>query len=161
MSETPIPDLIRAFSARNGLPIALVSAIVQVESAGSPWAVRYEPAFYDRYIANRTIHPIAPCSLQTERTLRACSFGPMQIMGQTARELGFEGAFLTELCAPEAGIEYGCKNLAAMASRYFDSYGWEGVAAAYNAGSPRKGPDGKWVNWTYVDKIKAAAGLQK
>jgi soluble lytic murein transglycosylase-like protein len=35
----------------------------------------------------------------------------MQVMGQLAREHGFTGKFLSELCDPATGIEYGCRVL--------------------------------------------------
>lgn len=154
-------DALRRHAARHGLPVALVAAIVQVESAAEPWAVRFEPAFYDRYIAPLDFRPVAPCSRRTEGVLRACSFGPMQVMGQVARELGFLGAYLTELCDPDLGIDYGCRHLANKAALYWEDCGWEGVAAAYNAGKPLRlaDPD-RWANQPYIDKIKAAGGFR-
>lgn len=35
----------------------------------------------------------------------ANQWGVMQVMGGVAREVGFKGSFLTELCDPEVGIE--------------------------------------------------------
>lgn len=156
---TPLyAKIIEAVGARYVLAPQLVAAVVAVESDGNPWAIRYEPGFYDRYVQAAPIKAKAPCSNDTERRLRAMSFGLMQIMGQTARERGFVGTYLSQLCDPEAGIEYGCKHLSWLASRYLDAYGWEGVIAAYNAGSPRRdGP--RWGNQGYVDKIRAAGGF--
>jgi hypothetical protein len=37
----------------------------------------------------------------------------MQVMGQVAREHGFDGRFLTALCDPETGLDIGCTVLAA------------------------------------------------
>lgn len=146
---------------QHGLPIPLVNAIVEVESDGNLWAVRYEPAFFDRYISGHVkVKTFGCCSLATENRLRACSFGPMQIMGQVARERGFEGEFLTQLCDPEIGLEYGCRHLALLADRIKATYGYEGVIAAYNAGSPRKQANDRWINEGYVRKVIAAGGLQ-
>jgi soluble lytic murein transglycosylase-like protein len=36
----------------------------------------------------------------------------MQVIGQVAREFGFTGKYLSELCDPAVGIEYGCRKLA-------------------------------------------------
>lgn len=106
--------LARATAQRYELDPALVCAICEQESAWNPWALRYEPGFQAKYIS-----PIAArkelktfgASLQTEIIQRSCSFGLMQVMGQVARELGFAGAFLTELCQPSHGLEHGCKKL--------------------------------------------------
>jgi soluble lytic murein transglycosylase-like protein len=41
----------------------------------------------------------------------------MQVMGQVAREFGFEDASLAELCDAATGIEFGCRILAARMAR--------------------------------------------
>jgi hypothetical protein len=35
----------------------------------------------------------------------------MQVMGQVARESGFDGSFLSSLCDPDNGLAVGCKVL--------------------------------------------------
>lgn len=115
MTRDGMISLAKQTAATHGLDPALVCAICHHESANwNTWASRYEPAFYERYVL-----PIADlktfggtCSKATERTLRATSFGLMQIMGQVARERGFTGEYLTELCDPINGIEQGCRELA-------------------------------------------------
>ena len=154
---TPNLDpLIQSAARTHSLPVALVRAIIAIESDGNPWAVRYEPAFYARYLHNKGIKGFAPCSDATEARLRAHSFGLMQIMGATARETGFKGVFLTELCDPASNLEWGCRYL----SRLLKSHGAiEASVAAYNAGSPRKASSGRWVNQAYVDKVRRAGGF--
>lgn len=76
-----------------------------------------------------------------------------------ALERGFDGTFLTALCDPEIGLEFGCRHLGWLAQRYQATFGWVGVAAAYNAGSPRKKARGGWINQDYVDKVCAAGGF--
>lgn len=148
-------SLIEKIAKRHDLPVSLVSAIVRVESGGNPWAIRYEPQFYERYIAPKAMKAKAPCSAQTEGRMQATSWGLMQIMGATARETGFNGVFLSELCDPEMGLDWGCRYLAKLFKR-FGGQGDEAVIAAYNAGSPRKQSDGLFVNQVYVDKIRSA-----
>ena len=73
-------------------------------------------------------------------------------MGATARELGCDAPFLSVLCSPVVGIEYGCRYLA----RQLERYGSEVEAvAAYNAGSARRSGD-EFVNQSYVDKVMQA-----
>lgn len=132
-----------------GLPATLVKAIVEQESGGNPWAVRFEPNFLHYYVET-TPTRFGPVSLETERMHRATSFGLCQVLGQVARELGFQGVFLTELCNPEVGIEYGCKKLAQLQKRYGVL---EDVISGYNAGSPRKDSDGKYSNQAYVASV--------
>ena len=80
----------------------------------------------------------------------------MQVIGATARELGFDG-WLSELVSPETNIRLGIEFLRRKMSQYFERDGIEGVAAAYNGGAPRRRPDGKFVNQSYVDKVMEAA----
>src|ERR1700733_6178962 len=89
----------------------VVCAIVEQESSWNPWALRYEPAFYEKYIAPQ----VARGNIVdlTESHARAFSWGLMQVMGQAAREHGFNGASLAALCDPASGIEIGCRVFAA------------------------------------------------
>ena len=89
----------------------VVCAIVEQESSWNPWALRYEPAFYERYIAPQLAR--GNIADPTESHARAFSWGLMQVMGQAAREHGFNGASLAALCEPAAGIEIGCRVFAA------------------------------------------------
>lgn len=151
MISQPILDLIAKAANKHNLPVELVTAIVKVESGGNPWAVRFEPAFYDKYVSSIP-KLYGAITRETERKLLATSFGLMQIMGQTARTQGYDGAFLTELCDPEIGLEWGCRYLENQRDRYEASYGINGVIASYNAGSVRL-VNGKFRNQDYVDKV--------
>ena len=89
----------------------LVCAIVEQESAWDRWALRYEPAFYTRYVAPRLAR--GAIANEGEARARAFSWGLMQVMGQVAREHGFAGASLAALCDPGACLAVGCRVLAA------------------------------------------------
>jgi soluble lytic murein transglycosylase-like protein len=106
------PDLLalaRAAAARHNLDPALICAIVEQESVWNPWAIRFEPAFFAKYIGplftNNKVNP----PTNTEAYSRAYSWGLMQVMGQSARERGYDGEFLSALCEPAAGLEAGCE----------------------------------------------------
>jgi soluble lytic murein transglycosylase-like protein len=75
---------------------------------------------------------------ETEKQMRACSFGLMQIMGQTAREYGFTGTFLTELCDPDSGVKLGCTKLKRELDRH-NGY-VTGALLAYNGGGDANYP---------------------
>lgn len=142
--------LIAKYSAQYGIPADLLRAVIQVESGGNPWAIRYEPRY--RWLYNDA-RPVRGVSADTEREAQKTSWGLMQVMGAVARERGFDKPFLSELCDPSKGMEYGCKHLAAYYRRHGD---WERAVVSYNAGSPRRREDGRWVNQAYLDKIRAA-----
>src|SRR5258706_4477077 len=95
-------------AAAQSLNPALVCAVVEQESAWNPWAMRYEPLFFAKYVASLyTNNKIAA----TEAYARGFSWGLMQVMGQVARESGFDALFLSALCDPEQGLAVGCKVL--------------------------------------------------
>jgi soluble lytic murein transglycosylase-like protein len=89
-----------------GLDPAIVCAVCEQESTWNPFAIRFEPAFEARYV--RPALPAAPTTLELTK---AISFGLMQVMGEVAIELGFAGRFLTELCDPDTGVDFGCRKL--------------------------------------------------
>lgn len=158
------------------LPVHLVAALVQVESGGDRWAMRTEPAY--RYLWDvRRGRPFrcssgvaaartppagfgAPDGISriTEWIGQQTSWGYMQVMGAVAREYGYTGHF-PGLCDPLEGLHYGCRHLVRLRDRFHAEHGWVGVAAAFNAGSPRRTNSGAWENQAYVDKLAAGGGF--
>lgn len=118
----------------------LVEAIVWQESNYNPYAVRFEKEYYENNSRNETIkclkkynpHLSILCSVHTERMSWATSWGLMQVLGETARRLGFIGAFMAGLCDPSEGIEWGIRYLQKQITRY-DSDVIKAISA-YNAG---------------------------
>ena len=108
-----MPDFIqlaKTTAASHGLQPELVCAVCEQESAWNPWAIRCEPAFKAHYIDG---DPILGQLSDTEAWSRSFSWGLMQVLGEVARELGFSRPhFVSELCDPVVGLEYGCKHLA-------------------------------------------------
>ena len=100
--------LARKAAAAQALDPALVCAVVEQESAWNPWAMRYEPAFFTKYVGPLYTNNKVSA---TEAYARGFSWGLMQVMGQVAREAGFEALFLSALCDPEQGLAVGCKVL--------------------------------------------------
>jgi soluble lytic murein transglycosylase-like protein len=96
---------VQQWAVKYGLDSALVCAVIEQESSWNPVAVRWEPAFYKRYIV--------PMNLvdETEAICRAISWGYMQVMGETAREHKFSAQFLSQICDPDTGIDIGCQVL--------------------------------------------------
>lgn len=168
-------DLIDSAAADHKVPPALVHAMVQVESSGNTWAWNPEPHY--RYLwdvkRNRPFRPLTAAEQANERPpsdfaclagdrdqewwAQQASWGLMQVMGAVARERGFNGEYLPRLCDPLIGLEYGCRHLAMLRKRYFDAWRWDGVIAAYNAGSVRHSR-GSFENQGYVNKVRAALG---
>jgi len=145
------------------LPVRRVAAIVQVESAGNRWAFRYEPSFEAWLRARirklwRTLgndpyrdHPSDP--EVTELVARAISWGPMQVLGQVAREEGFTGPYLTALCGEE-GVRIGCKRLARLRDRYLGDI--DRATEAYNAGRI-----GTAAGAQYLEMVRAAEATMR
>lgn len=97
-------DLAHDVAHAHNLDAQLLLAQIDVESAGDPNALRYERDFFTRYILGKTTlggkyGPFA-----------ACSCGLLQILVETAMEIGFtdrpEMLFL-----PRAGLTWGARYL--------------------------------------------------
>ena len=137
-----------------GLDLLLVEAIVTVESGGDQYAARYEPHY--RWFADPDKHARAlRITLETEKVFQQTSWGLMQVMGGTARWLGFRGQ-LPELTNVNVGLKWGCLYLSRLFNKYEGDA--ESAVAAYNAGSVRKDAAGKLVNQAYVRKVMDAYG---
>lgn len=135
------------------VPPELALGIIEIESGGDRYAAKINPTYpYTMMQAKRP----AGCSVDVERLFQKTAWGLMQVMGATARELGFDG-WLSELVVPETNVRLGIEFLGRKMSQYFERDGIEGVVAAYNGGAPRRRPDGKFVNQTYVDRVMEAA----
>lgn len=126
-------SMIVAAAVSYQLPEVIVRGMCAQESSNNDDAMRYEKDFDRRYNLKPTDYVPAGCSRETEEVGRATSWGPMQIMGETARCLGFKGWF-PELCEPEVGLEWGCRCLRRLADRYLAEGGWPMVCRAYNGG---------------------------
>jgi soluble lytic murein transglycosylase-like protein len=98
--------LAATYGAKHGISAVLVASVCEQESTWDPFAIRFEPAFEARYIK-----PALPLAPSTRQLTEAMSFGLMQIMGETAIEFGWKGKFLTELCDPDLGVDFGCAKL--------------------------------------------------
>ena len=133
--------LITEHPDRGNLPVELVMAICRQESSLNDWHFyRPEPAY--RWLVG---NPTEPKEIIGQKS----SWGPMQVMGATARELGFTGEF-SELFDYATGIKYGMLYLRKLNQRYDN---WPDVISAYNAGHVKR-VDGKYANQVkYVDPV--------
>ena len=109
MDKTEIIALAKTTARQYALDPALVCAVIEQESSWNPWAIRFEPDFMARYV-----NPLflAGKISGTEAYARSFSWGLMQVMGEVAREQGYIGTSLAELCDPQTAIDQGCQRLA-------------------------------------------------
>lgn len=141
---------IRQTSKAYGLNPDLVAAIIWQESSGDTYAVRFESKSSIVYMPSVFAKKLN-ISHETEVCLQHISFGLGQVMGFKARELGFDG-HLFQICQyPETGLDLLCKALSGFKKRFVYE---EDFIAAYNAGSPIRGKDGKYINHDYVESVK-------
>lgn len=118
--------LIWEAAGRHGLEPNLVKAIVAAESSFNPRAFRNEPRIKD------------------------ASWGLMQTLYATARDMGYQGP-AEGLFVPENSLEFGCRYLKRQVIRYGGSL--EPAIAAYNSGTAHKKADGSYINQQYVDRV--------
>lgn len=129
----------------------LLLAILEVESSNGKNLMREEPQYKWLHKPKEWAKKFG-LSEEIEIDQQKKSYGPLQIMGATARELGFEGDDLYELRGRE-GIRYGIRYFRKQKKRYSN---WMDAVAAYNAGSAKKKKDGTYENQQYVDKVVRA-----
>ncbi|MCB2188386.1 MAG: lytic transglycosylase domain-containing protein [Deltaproteobacteria bacterium] len=118
MGSDPQRQLIRAAALAHGLAPHVLAGLVRVESGGNPWAVRAEPG-YRWLVGDDPGEPLLVPPGSTRDTEWACqrlSWGLCQVMGATARELGYAG-WLPRLADPALGLEYGARYLARCLAR--------------------------------------------
>lgn len=146
--DKKVLELARDAAIRHQLDPNWVFAIIQTESAGLPAAMRYETSW--KYLTRPDFYAHRlKITLETETQLQKFSYGLMQVMGSVAREYGYADS-LALLVEPFRALEYGCRHLKNFRRRYPLGRDW---IAAYNAGSPRKSPDGTYENEAYVKKV--------
>jgi soluble lytic murein transglycosylase-like protein len=103
MNKPALVDMVRQSALALGVDPAVACAVVEQESRWDCFAIRYEPRFYDEYVAP---HIEEWHLTDTEARLRAFSFGLFQDMGQVARENGFTEP-LVYMLHPSYGIPVG------------------------------------------------------
>lgn len=146
----------------------LVAAQVQVESGADAWAWNPEPRY--RYFwdvkNNRAFRAVTDAEIGSEvppsdfRCLagdpdqewwgQQASWGLLQLMGAVARENGFTGNYLTELCDPVVNLSIGCNHLSELI--LWAKGNVPQALAAYNGG---KGGNSvaPFRNQSYADKV--------
>lgn len=174
-------DSIARYSKGYDLPQNLVMSVAKVESNLSMHALRAEPNY--RWLWNVETHKpfrrlnnpevisnTAPedfprphqffCSVDTEWQGQRMSWGPFQMMGAVLRERRYTGPFPAICCDPDLAAKFACSHLSHLRDRFYKKHGWAGVVAAYNSGTPRKTPDGVYINAGYLNKV-SISGAQK
>ncbi len=129
MTPADLSALVQQVASTYNLPQNLLTAQIQHESGGDPFAFRYEHSYFQAYIQNK---PAAKAALYGP--LAACSYGLLQILLETAYEIGYtdrpEGLFV-----PRVGLAFGAKQM----RKLWDHFGgapesYRLALAAYNAG---------------------------
>jgi len=141
-------DVIQDVADAENVPANILGAIVQTESSGDRFAVRFEP-HYKYLFKTKENAQDNRITEATETVMQMTSFGLTQVMGAVARELGLKGPIF-QLLEPQVNITYCAKLLKRLAKKYTQK---DDLIAAYNAGSAIKGMDGRYKNQAYVDKV--------
>jgi hypothetical protein len=156
-----------------GLDPNLVEAVVWTESGDNPFAWKPEPPYpYFWHVRLRQpFRGVTPAERQAEtapldfpclagsRTqewwAQQASWGLMQVMGAVAREAGFDGPYLPQLCDPAIGLRYGCQVLAGHLAWAHGNV--TQALAAYNGG---RGGNSQppYRTQAYADRVLATFG---
>jgi hypothetical protein len=175
-------QLISEYAEEFKLDANLFAAIIQTESSGHTWRTRFECVYDpgnikftpdgemdygDLSFTPRVNHKylVTPerfakkfnISVATEISMQFTSWGLGQVMGYTARDMGYQG-YLTELLIPAEGLYWSAQVLASKTylptgKKRYESI--KSVIASYNRGSVKMKDDNQFefVNQVYVDKV--------
>lgn len=143
--------MVRSESFINGLDENLMLAICDTESSFRPWVMKFEPAWQNFYKPDE-VSRILGIDKPTEIQLQMFSYGLMQVMGGTARGLGYLD-YLPKLLDPQASIHYGCLLMRQLKKRFTQATEAD-LISAYNYGHPANLSDGTYRNQIYVSKVQ-------
>lgn len=146
-----ISNEIKAAAARHDIQPVYLAAIAYQESVQGSNSLfdaivahREEEQFFLKRVFNKALTGFIYKSMSgvpneySERRARASSWGIMQCLGATAREVGYDRQYLSSLVFPEIGIEYGArifkKKLDAASGDYYKA------TLLYNGGSDPEYP---------------------
>jgi len=154
LSDTTISHIRQYSNVTDDLiSLELVAAIIQVESGGRRYAIRYEKNY--RWLFRPDFYRSELCSTDTERELQKFSYGYMQVMGSVFREtLPNIGRVLPDVAFHEFyNVLAGVEHLDNLRQRW-EIKDQDALISAYNQGSPRRSLlTGKFKNQKYVDKV--------
>lgn len=156
MSEKGLPswakalpwELISSVSIHFNVDDCLIASIIQQESAGITFRIRAEPSYQYLEAPERWAKRLG-ITKETEICCQKISWGLMQLMGATARSLGYED-HLTELVEPTIGLYWGTFYLQSKLKKYKSM---KAAIAAYNAGSLRIDKEGNVINQEYITAV--------
>jgi soluble lytic murein transglycosylase-like protein len=137
-SSFPYEGFFRRYATSTGVPVRLMVAVVAHESSFNAKAVNPETAADKR--KGRDVDSLGLCQI---------------LWPDTAKALDPE-IERVELFDPEKNLALGFRLMASLLRAYpgKDADGFASSAvAAYNAGSPKRGADGSFVNQSYVDAV--------
>jgi len=145
-------SLVHKYARRFEVDPYLLLAIIDVENAPwNIWSSRYEEN-YSYFTIPDHFAKLNGISRKTELILQKCSWGLAQIMGGTARFMGYQGP-IPALIVPDKNLYWMARFVAKLQS----DFGVRNeVISAYNQGSPEKKADGSYKNQDYVDKVLKA-----
>ena len=127
----------------------ILYAQVLQESNADTFAFRYEKPYFERYIRGRKNTRAA---LYGFGPLAACSYGLLQIMLETALEMGFTGT-PEKLFVPSIGLTWGVRYFRRLLDKYGGDY--ERALAAYNGGPGAVAHGKPYATQAYADAVLA------
>lgn len=128
VTSESLDSIVQAVAAKYNVDPDLVRGFIKKESNWDVNASRYEAHLNDS------------------------SWGLMQVLLKTAQWiLANDNLTISQLISPNTNIEAGTKYIRYLLDKYKGNV--RDAIAAYNAGSPRKDKNGKYVNQSYVDDV--------
>lgn len=144
-------NLIRALCGAHSIDTELVLAIIWRESKGECFKTKFDLKSFENneFYYPHTFAEKLSITLETEKSLQAMRWGPMQILGSDARKLGYEDDLL-KLTVPDVSLAWSIKKLDELLVKYKLV---DRAIAAWNSGSPKTLNNGEFTNQGYVTDV--------
>ncbi len=148
-------DEFEFYAKKHDLDFSLVKGIAMAESTNlitgklDPYAYRFEEK-YEFFNNIKGFARMNSISERSEKALQQSSFGLLQIMGSTARDMSFHGNLLQLAEDHGLAIDLSCKFIVFKKKRYKLM---RDLISSYNCGTPVKNSKGIYENEIYVQKV--------
>jgi hypothetical protein len=148
-STNQLKNMAAEIAEKHGVPIPLITQLIESESAWSVYAARFEPNF-ERFFAPGP--DVMKTTWQTERELQKISWGLCQIMGWTARTEGWLQP-IPAILDPRENINFACRYLVKLRNHYPQQPSWRWAVTAYNHGERWEQINPNWWHEGYTAKF--------
>src|SRR3990172_5342310 len=147
-----IMQIIEDSATVEGIPEPILHALVHTESSFKVWSTRYEPMFSKHHVVEGLL---LDTTQRTEAEHQKTSWGLCQIMGYTARRIGWRDP-IPRILMPEINIRLACNYLNDLHADARGRGTWRWALNAYNHSEKWLEINPEWARVGYIEHYAEA-----